>query len=92
MLDEQVFLQITDQVGQLIDDYKKEVNEGYTNFKKKFSISFKTVLSPESEAGKTKVVTTMTFQTKPKPKVESGQVKDRMEVIVGGKQLDLPTK
>ena len=88
-LDEQVFLQITDQVGQLIEDYEKELNKGFNAFPGKFKISFGVVLSSQPEAGKIKVATTMTFATEPKIE-QAAPIKDKMEVIVGGQQIDLP--
>jgi hypothetical protein len=83
MLEETVLLQITDQVGQLIDDYKDEINKGYKTLGKKFSMGFKVKLKPQGEA--VKVITTMTFSTEPKPE-PSGVIKEQMEVIVGGKE------
>jgi hypothetical protein len=91
VLDDVVFLQITDQVGQLIDDYKSDLNKGFMAFPGKFKMAFSVALAPEREAGKIKVTTTMSFATEPKPKAK-GQIKDKMEVIVGGKQLELPTE
>jgi hypothetical protein len=88
-LDEKVLLQITDQVGQLIDDYKSEIEKGFVSAVKDFKIGFAVKLAPQKEAGKTKVTTVMNFETEPKPE-HPGKVKDSMEVIVDTKQNPLP--
>ena len=88
-LDESVFLQITDQIGVMIDDYKAELQKGFASAEKYFPIGFKVKIAPSREAGKIKVSTTIRFDTEPKPK-HDGKVKDSMEVVVDTKQQPLP--
>ena len=80
-MDRKIRDQIADQVGQLLDDYDADLDKGYMAAPDKFKIGFAVNLSPEREAGKTKVVTKIAFATEAKPK-SAATVTDKMEVIV----------
>lgn len=80
-MEQKIREEIIDQVGHMLDDYDEELDKGYMAAPDKFKISFGVTISPEREAGKTKVVTKIGFATEAKPKSPE-TVSDKMEVIV----------
>lgn len=79
-MDQVVYDQIAEQVKQLMEDYKNEIEAAYADVDKALSIRFGVKLAPVGDG--VNVQTSFGFT--------KGKIADKMDVTVGGKQMRLP--
>ncbi len=78
-MDQVVYDQVAEQVKQLMEDYKADIETAYSATDKNFTLRFGVKLNPAGDG--VNVQTSMGFT--------KGKVADKMDVTVGGKQMKL---